>query len=132
MQTHRYQIRHRFGDFRADTVGSLPIGSGKGLSFSDLHRWQVPDPPESRSPVSVAAARAAEVTTIAMEMALPTLAGWWLDRKLDTSPICLATAGGIGLALGLLHLIRFSSRRGGQETGGSESNHSSDRHPRTS
>ncbi len=90
--------------------------------------WHVPDASEPQSPLSKAAAWAAEVTTIAMEMAVPGLAGWWLDRKLDTSPLCLSVGGGIGLALGLLHLVRFSSRKGGDKSSGPDGGGRGDRH----
>ena len=96
----------------------ITLWPGEDFFLSGPARWEVPDPREPRSPVSAAAAWAAEVTTIAMEMAAPALAGWWLDRKLDTSPLCVSMGGGIGLALGLLHLVRLSSRKGGNRPGG--------------
>ncbi len=63
-----------------------------------------------------------------MEMAIPAVLGWWLDRKLDTSPWCLSAGGGIGLALGLLHLVQFSARKGDGQPGQPEATRPNDRH----
>lgn len=63
-----------------------------------------------------------------MEMAAPALAGWWVDRKLDTSPLCLSVGGAIGLALGLLHLVRFSARKGREEWGPDDAAERGQRH----
>ncbi|HBO42505.1 MAG TPA: hypothetical protein DD670_00925 [Planctomycetaceae bacterium] len=64
--------------------------------------------PDDRSALAVAAARASHVTTIAMEMALPTLLGHWIDRRLNTGFVFLLLGAVSGIVLGMWHLLQFA------------------------
>jgi F0F1-type ATP synthase assembly protein I len=70
---------------------------------------------DDRSPWALAMEWASLVTTIGMEMVLPTLGGFALDRWLGTLPIFLLIGAVLGFALGLLHLLKLASPRGGMK-----------------
>jgi hypothetical protein len=53
----------------------------------------------------------ARATTIALEMALPPLAGHWADGKLDTEPVLLVVGAVLGLTCGIWHLARMTQPR---------------------
>jgi F0F1-type ATP synthase assembly protein I len=55
---------------------------------------------------------ATQITTIAMEMVVPAILGWWLDQKLGTRPALVTAGGAIGLFLGLVHLLRVAKSAG--------------------
>jgi hypothetical protein len=75
--------------------------------------------PDDRSLLAVAAMWTSLVTSIALEMALPALAGHWVDKKLDTGPLFVSLGAVFGLAVGLWHLLRITGRpmapRGGSD-----------------
>jgi F0F1-type ATP synthase assembly protein I len=48
------------------------------------------------------------LTSIGLEMALPALGGYGLDRWLGTSPIFLIVATILGFVTGFLHLLRLA------------------------
>jgi len=50
----------------------------------------------------------ARVTTIALEMALPPLAGHWADGKLGTEPVLIVVGAVLGLTCGIWHLARMT------------------------
>jgi len=66
-------------------------------------------PPDDRSPLARAMALSATVMTIALEMALPGIAGYWLDRQLRTLPLCLIVGVMLGLAAGIYQLVRLAA-----------------------
>lgn len=41
-------------------------------------------------------------------LALPSLAGWWLDGWLGIAPWCLIVGGLLGLASSFLHILRIT------------------------
>lgn len=55
---------------------------------------------------------ATQITTIAMEMVVPAILGWWLDQKLGTRPALVTAGGAIGLLSGLIHLLRVAKSAG--------------------
>lgn len=61
-----------------------------------------------RPPLAVAMQWATHVTSIAMEMALPGLAGLWLDRQLGTGFAFLIVGTVLGFSAGMLHLLRLT------------------------
>jgi F0F1-type ATP synthase assembly protein I len=65
--------------------------------------------PEDRSIFARAAQLVSSVTSIALEMVLPILAGYWIDRRLGTK--VLFTVGGavLGLVTGMWSLLRMTA-----------------------
>ena len=66
------------------------------------------DHPDDRSALAVAVAWASHVTSIALEMALPTLLGHWIDRWLGTGIVFLLVGAVSGFVVGMWHLLRFA------------------------
>ncbi len=54
---------------------------------------------------------ASRITSIAAEMAVPPLLGYWADQKLGTKMLLLSVGAVIGFALGLWQLVQFSKRQ---------------------
>ena len=54
------------------------------------------------------------LTSIALEMALPALGGFWLDRWLGTRGLFLIVGALLGIAVGMLHLLRLSKTGNGR------------------
>ena len=48
------------------------------------------------------------MTTIGLEMALPALGGYWLDRRLGTLPVFLMIGLLLGFVVGMLHLLQLA------------------------
>jgi hypothetical protein len=63
--------------------------------------------PHERHPLAEAMEWVAILTTIALEMVLPGLAGQWLDRRLGTRYLVLMGFV-FGLSLGLWHLVQVT------------------------
>ena len=53
----------------------------------------------------------ARITSIALEMALPALGGYWLDGKLATGYLLTVIGALVGMALGTVGLIRLAGAR---------------------
>ncbi|MBN1910796.1 MAG: AtpZ/AtpI family protein [Pirellulales bacterium] len=49
-----------------------------------------------------------QVTTIGLEMALPALAGHWLDQRLGTKLVFLLLGTVLGFATGMWHLLKLA------------------------
>jgi len=57
---------------------------------------------------------ASQVTSVALELALPTLLGYWLDRQWDTGPLFLLLGvlfGLVAFAAGMRHLLRMATQK---------------------
>ncbi|HIQ22634.1 MAG TPA: AtpZ/AtpI family protein [Planctomycetes bacterium] len=72
------------------------------------------DPHQSRdredqglSPLAQAVAWSSRITTVGLEMALPGLLGYWLDKRLGTSPLLLILLVAVGVTSGMIHLLRM-------------------------
>lgn len=63
-------------------------------------------PPQPRHPLALAVEWVARITTVALEMVLPGLAGNWLDQYLGTQFLALAGFA-LGLTVGVWHLLRM-------------------------
>jgi F0F1-type ATP synthase assembly protein I len=63
---------------------------------------------DSRSRQAVAYHWASQVTSVAMEMVLPGLAGYWLDQKLGTVMLFMLIGFAGGLTLGIRHLLKLT------------------------
>lgn len=66
-----------------------------------------PHLPDRRSPLAVGMELATQITTIGVEMALSGLVGYWIDGKLGTGIVFLILGVFVGVAVGMLHLIRM-------------------------
>jgi len=64
--------------------------------------------PDDRAAVARALALVSTVTSISLEMVLPAVAGYWLDRRLGWLPGLTIVGGAAGLALGIWTLIRWA------------------------
>jgi len=53
----------------------------------------------------------ARITSVALEMALPALGGYWLDGKLATGYLFTVIGAVVGMALGTIGLIRLAGAR---------------------
>ncbi|MBN1589969.1 MAG: AtpZ/AtpI family protein [Pirellulales bacterium] len=69
------------------------------------------DHPDDRSSLAVAVAWASQVTTVALEMALPAVAGHWVDRWLHTDPLFLLLGALFGFTAGMWHLLRLTASK---------------------
>lgn len=78
-------------------------------------------PPDERHPLAVAMEWVARITTVALEMVLPGLAGDWLDDLLGTS-FLVFIGFGLGLTAGIVHLLAMTGSFSGKQ------NHTT-RHP---
>jgi F0F1-type ATP synthase assembly protein I len=63
---------------------------------------------DDRPPFVVAMEWTSRLTTIALEMALPGLAGYGLDRWLGSDPILLILGVFVGFAIGMQQLLRLA------------------------
>jgi len=52
---------------------------------------------------------AARVITISLEMVLPGLLGFWIDRKLGTVMVFLVLGAALGMTVGMIHLVRLAN-----------------------
>ncbi len=52
---------------------------------------------------------ATRIITVALEMVLPGLLGYWLDQKLGTKILLTLVGFGIGMPWALWHLLRMTS-----------------------
>ena len=57
---------------------------------------------------AIAYSWASRVISISLEMVLPGLLGVWLDRKLGTRVLLTVLGFGLGLTLGMMHLLRIA------------------------
>lgn len=53
-----------------------------------------------------------EITNGGLMLALPSLAGWWLDGWLNIAPWCLVIGGLLGLVSSFLHILRVTGAMG--------------------
>lgn len=63
---------------------------------------------DGRSRQAIAYQWASQVTSIAVEMVLPGMAGYWLDQKLGTVALFTMLGFAGGLTLGIRHLIKLT------------------------
>jgi F0F1-type ATP synthase assembly protein I len=66
----------------------------------------------------------ATVMTIAAEMVLPGLAGYWLDQRLGTGVLFLLVGFAMGGILAMMALMRIAKRSAGRRVGRSKHDHS--------
>lgn len=64
--------------------------------------------PDRPPPMATAMRWVSEITTGGLMLALPSLAGWWLDGWLHSAPWCLIVGGLLGLVTSFLHILRVT------------------------
>jgi hypothetical protein len=64
--------------------------------------------PDDRSRQAIAFSWASRIISISLEMVLPGLLGVWLDRKLGTWVVFTIAGFGLGLILGMMHLLQIA------------------------
>ncbi len=67
--------------------------------------------PPDRSPMAIALEMSATIMTIALEMVLPGLGGYWLDKQLGTRAVFLILGFACGGLLAALSLARIAKNR---------------------
>jgi len=60
--------------------------------------------------MAVGMAWVSQITSVALMMALPAGAGYWVDLKVGTAPWLLVLGAGVGLVVGLMQLLRMTDR----------------------
>lgn len=69
------------------------------------------DSPDDRPPLSVALVWTSRITSVSLEMVLPGLAGYWVDKKLGTVAVFLFVGVVLGFILGLRTLIAMGKQK---------------------
>lgn len=67
--------------------------------------------PDRRSPLAIAAEWSSQITAISIEMVLPGLLGYWLDRRWGWLPWLTVLGMFLGMALGTWQLVRLVQAR---------------------
>jgi hypothetical protein len=68
----------------------------------------VTQPTDDRSPLAIAHHWAARIITVALEMVIPGLLGYWLDQWLGLKGIFILLGCAAGLFLGMRHLLKMT------------------------
>ena len=65
-------------------------------------------PSDDRSPVAKAYQWATRIMIVSLEMVLPGLAGYWVDRQLGTVCLFLLAGLALGCSGAVVHLVRLT------------------------
>jgi F0F1-type ATP synthase assembly protein I len=96
----------RLSGFHAGLLTDLPAEiSVSGASNDD------------RPPMANAMRWVHQITSIAIEMALPPLVGLWLDERWRTGPWLVAVGAILGFTAAMVHLLALARQNGRRETG---------------
>jgi F0F1-type ATP synthase assembly protein I len=101
-----------FGRLRATQISPgqcLAIRSTRSARPPDVDQRgnQVTEPTDDRSPLAKAYQWSARIMVVALEMVLPGLAGYWLDKQLGTVVLFMLLGFGLGCTAAVVHLIRM-------------------------
>ena len=66
------------------------------------------EPTDDRSPLAIAHHWAARIITVALEMVIPGLLGYWLDQWLGLKGVFILAGFAAGLFLGMWHLLKMT------------------------
>jgi F0F1-type ATP synthase assembly protein I len=78
----------------------------------------VTSPPDDRSPMAIAAVWVSRLIAVSFEMVVPGVIGYLVDQWLNTKIIFAIVGFGLGLTLGMWHLVRMSrSEENGPRSG---------------
>ena len=64
--------------------------------------------PEDRTPMAVGLEWSTRLITIGLEMAVPIVGGYWLDRRFGTLPLFVCIGALLGLALAAWQFYRIA------------------------
>lgn len=67
----------------------------------------MPEPPDDRASLAQAWAWSSRITSVALEMVLPGVLGYWIDQKLGTVMVFLLLGVILGMTGGLIHLVKM-------------------------
>lgn len=68
-------------------------------------------PDDGRSPMARGMMWASQISTLGIEMALPILGGYYLDRRWNSSPVCILIGVVLGFGIGLYLIIKITQRK---------------------
>ena len=71
---------------------------------------QVTTPPDDRSPLARAYQWSSRIMIVSLEMVLPGLAGFWVDRRIGTVCVFLLIGVAAGCTFGIRHVIRLVTK----------------------
>jgi ATP synthase protein I len=63
---------------------------------------------DDRSPFALAVEWTSRITTISLEMVIPTVLGYWLDQRWNTKFLCLVIGAILGFATAFTSLLRLA------------------------
>lgn len=63
---------------------------------------------DGRNAVARGYALASQATSIGLQMAIPTVVGWWIDSKWKTTPGFLIGGVVLGFAVAMLEIVRLA------------------------
>jgi ATP synthase protein I len=75
---------------------------------------------DPRPPMVVAMRWVNQITSIALEMAVPAFIGHWLDQRWKTEPWLVAVGALLGFAAAMVHLLSLAKQSNRRDTGGSD------------
>ena len=73
-----------------------------------------PSRPDRRSPIAVGMQWASRITSLALELVVPTLLGYWGDRRWGTAPWLVVGGAVIGLLAAGMHFKQLVDELGGR------------------
>jgi F0F1-type ATP synthase assembly protein I len=71
-------------------------------------------PPDDRAAFARAMELATLVTTIGLEMVVPSAIGYWLDQRLGSKPAFTVLGVVLGMTVGIWHAIRLGAELAGK------------------
>jgi F0F1-type ATP synthase assembly protein I len=71
-------------------------------------RPPVTTPSDDRSSAAIAYQWASRIMVVALEMVLPGLAGYWLDKQLGTVVLFMLVGFSLGCTAAVIHLVRMT------------------------
>ncbi|HEY4761325.1 MAG TPA: AtpZ/AtpI family protein [Thermoguttaceae bacterium] len=76
--------------------------------FSNQTCLPVDNTPDGRSPLALALEWVSRITAIAMEMVLPIVIGYWIDKWLGTKVVFLILGLIVGFVSGIWNLVKLT------------------------
>ena len=73
-----------------------------------LRAVPVTSPSDDRSPAAKAYQWASRIMFVALEMVLPGLAGYWIDKQLGTRVLFMLVGFAFGSTAAVIHLVRMT------------------------
>jgi hypothetical protein len=73
-----------------------------------LRAVPVTSPSDDRSPAAKAYQWASRIMIVSLEMVLPGIAGYWIDKKLGTLVLFMLMGFALGCTAAVIHLVRMT------------------------